>query len=508
MSEKKIRSALISVYHKDHLEPIIKLLHDHDVKLYSTGGTQKFIESFGIPVTSVESLTEYPSILGGRVKTLHPKVFGGILARRDISGDLEQMEKYHIPPIDMVVVDLYPFEETVASGAPEAEVIEKIDIGGISLIRAAAKNHKDVLVVSSMEQYAEVEQLLSAGDCTTSLADRKKFAAAAFDISSHYDTAIFNYLNDGGTINSLKVSERKAKVLRYGENPHQKGIFYGKIDEMFEQLHGKELSYNNLVDIDSAVALMDEFEGDIAFAILKHTNACGCATGKTVKEAYLKAFEADTISPFGGVLITNQAVDGEAAGEMHKLFFEILIAPDYTPEALEILKQKKNRILLIQKSGLHTKKQFKSILNGVIEQDRDLKTDAPEDLKIVTKRPTTEEENRALLFASKICKHTKSNTIVLAREGQMLASGVGQTSRVDALRQAIEKAGRFGLSLKGAVMASDAFFPFADSVEIADKAGIRAVIQPGGSIRDKDSIEYCDQHNMAMVFTGTRHFKH
>ncbi len=508
MSEKKIRSALISVYHKDHLEPIIKLLHDHDVKLYSTGGTQKFIESFGIPVTSVESLTEYPSILGGRVKTLHPKVFGGILARRDISGDLEQMEKYHIPPIDMVVVDLYPFEETVASGAPEAEVIEKIDIGGISLIRAAAKNHKDVLVVSSMEQYAEVEQLLSAGDCTTSLADRKKFAAAAFDISSHYDTAIFNYLNDGGTINSLKVSEREAKVLRYGENPHQKGIFYGKIDEMFEQLHGKELSYNNLVDIDSAVALMDEFEGDIAFAILKHTNACGCATGKTVKEAYLKAFEADTISPFGGVLITNQAVDGEAAGEMHKLFFEILIAPDYTPEALEILKQKKNRILLIQKSGLHTKKQFKSILNGVIEQDRDLKTDAPEDLKIVTKRPTTEEENRALLFASKICKHTKSNTIVLAREGQMLASGVGQTSRVDALRQAIEKAGRFGLSLKGAVMASDAFFPFADSVEIADKAGIRAVIQPGGSIRDKDSIEYCDQHNMAMVFTGTRHFKH
>ena len=508
MSEKKIRSALISVYHKDHLESIIKLLHDHDVKLYSTGGTQKFIESFGIPVTSVESLTEYPSILGGRVKTLHPKVFGGILARRDISGDLEQMEKYHIPPIDMVVVDLYPFEETVASGAPEAEVIEKIDIGGISLIRAAAKNHKDVLVVSSMEQYAEVEQLLRAGDCSTSLADRKKFAAAAFDISSHYDTAIFNYLNDGGTINSLKVSEREAKVLRYGENPHQKGIFYGKIDEMFEQLHGKELSYNNLVDIDSAVALMDEFEGDIAFAILKHTNACGCATGKTVKEAYLKAFEADTISPFGGVLITNQPVDGEAAGEMHKLFFEILIAPDYTPEALEILKQKKNRILLIQKSGLHTKKQYKSILNGVIEQDRDLKTDAPEDLKIVTKRPTTEEENRALLFASKICKHTKSNTIVLAREGQMLASGVGQTSRVDALRQAIEKAGRFGLSLKGAVMASDAFFPFADSVEIADKAGIRAVIQPGGSIRDKDSIEYCDQHNMAMVFTGTRHFKH
>ena len=508
MSVKKIQSALISVYHKDHLEPIIRLLHDHGVKLYSTGGTQRFIESLGVPVTAVEDLTEYPSILGGRVKTLHPKVFGGILARREITGDLEQMKEYHIPSIDMVVVDLYPFEETVASGASENEIIEKIDIGGISLIRAAAKNYKDVLVVSSMDQYEAVEQLLKSGGCTTSLADRKNFAAAAFDISSHYDTAIFNYLNEAGHINSLKVSEREARALRYGENPHQRGVFYGKIDEMFEQLHGKELSYNNLVDIDSAVALMEEFKGDTAFAILKHTNACGCATGKSVKEAYMKAFEADTISPFGGVLITNQTVDAEAADAMRKLFFEILIAPAFTDDALEILKQKKNRILLVQKSGLHTKKQFKSILNGVIQQDRDLKTDALEDLKTVTKRPTTDEENRALLFASKICKHTKSNTIVLAREGQMLASGVGQTSRVDALEQAIAKAGRFGLSLKGAVMASDAFFPFADSVEIADKAGISAVIQPGGSIRDKDSIEYCDQHNMAMVFTGTRHFKH
>ncbi len=508
MSEKKIRSALISVYHKDRLEPIIRLLHEHDVKLYSTGGTQKFIEGLDIPVTAVEDLTDYPSILGGRVKTLHPKVFGGILARREVSGDLDQMNEYGIPAIDMVVVDLYPFEDTVASGAPEAEVIEKIDIGGISLIRAAAKNFKDILVVSSIEQYEEIEQLLKSGDCSTDLNDRKKFAAAAFDISSHYDTAIFNYMNKEGWINSLKVSERQAKVLRYGENPHQRGVFYGALDDMFEQLHGKELSYNNLVDIDSAVALIGEFEDDTAFAILKHTNACGCATGKTVKEAYLRAFEADTISPFGGVLITNQTVDGEAADAMHKLFFEILVAPGFTEEALEILKQKKNRILLIQKSGLNTIKQFKSILNGVIEQDRDLKTDAPEDLKVVTRRPTTDEENRALLFASKICKHTKSNTIVLAREGQMLASGVGQTSRVDALQQAIAKAKHFGLSLEGAVMASDAFFPFADSVEIADKAGIKAVIQPGGSIRDKDSIEYCDQHDMAMVFTGTRHFKH
>ncbi len=508
MSVKKIRSALISVYHKDHLEPIIRLLQEHDVKLYSTGGTQKFIEGLGVPVSTVEELTEYPSILGGRVKTLHPKVFGGILARREVSGDLNQMKEYGIPAIDMVVVDLYPFEDTVASGAPEAEVIEKIDIGGISLIRAAAKNFKDVLVVSSMEQYKEIEQLLRSGNCSTKLEDRKKFAAAAFDISSHYDTAIFNYLNSEGWINSVKVSERKAKVLRYGENPHQRGVFYGELGKMFEQLHGKELSYNNLVDIDSAVALIGEFDGATAFAILKHTNACGCATGETVKEAYLKAFEADTISPFGGVLITNQAVDGEAADAMHKLFFEILIAPGFTDEALGILRQKKNRILLVQKSGLHTKKQFKSILNGVIEQDRDLKTDTLEDLKTVTTRAATDEEKRALLFASKICKHTKSNTIVLAREGQMLASGVGQTSRVDALQQAIAKAGHFGLSLEGAVMASDAFFPFADSVEIADKAGIKAVIQPGGSIRDKDSIEYCDQHGMAMVFTGIRHFKH
>ena len=508
MSAKKINSALISVYHKDNLEPIIKLLHEHGVQLFSTGGTQKFIEEAGVPCTAVEDLTSYPSILGGRVKTLHPKVFGGILSRRDNDGDLDQMMQYEIPSIDMVVVDLYPFEATVASGASEQDIIEKIDIGGISLIRAAAKNFKDVLVVSSMEQYVEVEETLRNQKCETTIEQRKLFAAKAFDISSNYDTAIFKYMNAADEITSFKNSTRTGKVLRYGENPHQQGIFFGNLDEMYDQIHGKELSYNNLVDIDAAECLIEEFEGETAFAILKHTNACGCATGETVKEAYLKAFEADTVSAFGGVLATNKVVDADAAEELHKLFFEILSAPDYTEEALEILKQKKNRILLVKKQKLETKKQFKSILNGVIEQDRDLKTDKLEDLELVTERPATDEEKKALIFASKVCKHTKSNTIVLAKEGQLIASGVGQTSRVDALKQAIEKANAFGLSLDGAVMASDAFFPFPDCVEIAHTVGIKAVIQPGGSIRDKDSINYCDKHKMSMVFTGTRHFKH
>lgn len=508
MSVKKITSALISVYHKDNLEPIIKLLHENGVKLFSTGGTQKFIEEAGIPVTAVEDLTSYPSILGGRVKTLHPKVFGGILSRRDHDGDIAQMGEYDIPSIDMVIVDLYPFEATVASGAEEQDIIEKIDIGGISLIRAAAKNFKDVLVVSSMEQYLDVEEMLRSQNCETSTDQRKLYAAKAFDISSHYDSAIFGYMNAEDSIKSFKNSRRKSKVLRYGENPHQQGVFYGDLEDMFEQIHGKELSYNNLVDIDAAVCLIEEFKDETAFAILKHTNACGCATGETVKEAYLKAFEADTVSAFGGVLITNKEVDAAAAEELHKLFFEILSAPSYTEEALEILKKKKNRILLVKKAELDTEKQFKSILNGIIEQDRDLKTDELEDLEVVTARPTSDEENVALIFASKVCKHTKSNTIILANDGQLIASGVGQTSRVDALKQAIEKAGAFGLSLEGAVMASDAFFPFPDCVEIANGVGIKAVIQPGGSIRDKDSIEYCDKNKMAMVFTGTRHFKH
>jgi phosphoribosylaminoimidazolecarboxamide formyltransferase/IMP cyclohydrolase len=508
MSRKKIQSALISVFHKDNLQPIIEVLHQHNVQLFSTGGTHKFIEENGAPCTKVEDITGYPSILGGRVKTLHPKVFGGILSRRDQDSDLDQMLEYQIPAIDLVVVDLYPFEATVAAGANDHEIIEKIDIGGISLIRAAAKNFKDVLVVSSMEQYGEVEETLRNQACETSLRQRRLYAAKAFDISSDYDTAIFAYLNADGQIGRFKNSTRESKVLRYGENPHQNGIFYGNLNEMYDQIHGKELSYNNLVDIDAAECLIEDFEEETAFAILKHTNACGCATGASVKEAYLKAFEADPVSAFGGVLATNKVVDAPAAEELHKLFFEILSAPDFTEEALEILEKKKNRILLKKKKNLDSKKQFKSILNGVIEQDRDLKTDTLEDLKLATERAVTDEEKEALLFASKICKHTKSNTIVLAKKGQLIASGVGQTSRVDALRQAIEKASSFGLSLDGAVMASDAFFPFPDCVEIANDAGIKAVVQPGGSIRDKDSIDYCDKHQMAMVLTGTRHFKH
>jgi phosphoribosylaminoimidazolecarboxamide formyltransferase/IMP cyclohydrolase len=508
MSIKKINSALISVYHKDNLEPIIKLLHEHGVQLFSTGGTQKFIEDNGVPCTKVEDLTSYPSILGGRVKTLHPKVFGGILSRRDNDGDLNQMKEYEIPSIDMVVVDLYPFEATVASGACEQDIIEKIDIGGISLIRAAAKISRTFWWCLPWSNMGEVEETLRNQACETSLRQRRLYAAKAFDISSDYDTAIFAYLNADGQIGRFKNSTRESKVLRYGENPHQKGVFYGNLDEMYDQIYGKELSYNNLVDIDAAECLIEEFEEETAFAILKHTNACGCATGASVKEAYLKAFEADPVSAFGGVLATNKVVDAPAAEELHKLFFEILSAPDFTEEALEILEKKKNRILLKKKKNLDSKKQFKSILNGVIEQDRDLTTDTIEDMKLATEKTATDEEIEALLFASKICKHTKSNTIVLARKGQLIASGVGQTSRVDALRQAIEKASSFGLSLEGAVMASDAFFPFPDCVEIANNAGIKAVIQPGGSIRDKDSIDYCDKNQMTMVLTGTRHFKH
>ena len=508
MSEVKIKAALISVYYKDHLEPIIATLKKNNVKIYSTGGTQKFIEEQGAEVTAVEDLTGYPSILGGRVKTLHPKVFGGILGRRSLKEDAAQMQQYEIPEVDLVIVDLYPFEATVASGAAHQDIIEKIDIGGISLIRAAAKNYQDVLIVSSRDQYKEVQSILEGSQCTTTLEQRRNFAAKAFDISSHYDTAIFHYLNREEDIKTFKQSVQNGQVLRYGENPHQEGVYYGGIEQMFDQLNGKELSYNNLVDIDAAVNLIEEFPSETAFAILKHTNACGCATGSTVKDAYQKAFAADTVSAFGGVLITNKTVDKAAAEEMHSLFFEILVAPDFDSDALEILTQKKNRILLKQKQGLLQKKQFKSLLNGVIEQDRDLKTDSQKSFKLVTKKATSAGQNKALVFAAKVCKHTKSNTIVLAKDGQLLASGVGQTSRVDALKQAIEKAKAFNMNLNGAVMASDAFFPFPDCVEIAHKAGIDAVVQPGGSIKDQDSIDFCDANGMAMVFTGTRHFKH
>ncbi|MBW3467161.1 bifunctional phosphoribosylaminoimidazolecarboxamide formyltransferase/IMP cyclohydrolase [Arthrospiribacter ruber] len=508
MANKKIQSALISVYYKDNLEPIIALLKSHGVKIYSTGGTQKFIEEQGAEVIPVEDLTGYPSIFGGRVKTLHPKVFGGILHRRDHEGDLGQAREYDIPAIDLVIVDLYPFEETVASGAGEADIIEKIDIGGISLIRAAAKNFKDVTIIASKAQYSELEERLRTQDGATTLEDRRYFAAQAFQVSSHYDSHIFNYFNRTEEIPALKISENKAKALRYGENPHQAAHFYGNLEEMFEQLNGKELSYNNLVDIDAAVALIAEFKGETAFAILKHTNACGCAVAGTVKEAYQKAFAADTTSAFGGVLVTNQNVDLAAAEEMNSLFFEVLIAPSFDEDALALLKSKKNRILLLQKIDAPGTKQIKTLLNGVIEQDKDLKTETKADFKVVTQHAPSEYEKDALVFAAKVCKHTKSNTIVLSNENQLLASGVGQTSRVDALRQALEKAKSFGFDLAGAVMASDAFFPFPDCVEIAHGAGITAVVQPGGSIKDQDSIDFCDAHGMSMVMTGVRHFKH
>jgi len=508
MPSRKITRALVSVYYKDNLDPIIHELARQGVEFVSTGGTQDFIEKLGYPVIPVEKLTGYPSIFGGRVKTLHPAVFGGILYRRDDAADLKQAGEFNISAIDLVIVDLYPFEETVAKGGTEDEIVEKIDIGGISLIRGAAKNFRDVLIVSERTQYQELLGLLKTKNGSSEISDRKRFAAKAFDVTSHYDTAIFNYFNQEQGISSFKASIQQGKVLRYGENPHQQGVFFGDLESLFDQLNGKELSYNNLVDVDAAINLVKEFDGETAFVIIKHTNACGVATGANVKEAYLKAFQADTISAFGGVLATNQKIDLAAAEEINKLFFEILIATEFDENALTLLKSKKNRILLKQKQNLTAKKQFKSLLNGVIEQDLDLKTDSKEDLKQATKRAATSEEVDALLFASKICKHTKSNTIILAVNGQLLSSGVGQTSRVDALKQAIEKAGSFGFELKGAVMASDAFFPFPDCVEIANQHGIKAVIQPGGSIKDQDSVDFCDRHDMAMVFTGVRHFKH
>ena len=508
MSTVKIKRALISVFYKDNLEPIIHELAKANVEFISTGGTQEFIEKLGYKVIPVESLTGFPSIFGGRVKTLHPAVFGGILYRRDDAEHIKQSTAYEIEAIDLVIVDLYPFEETVQKGGSEAEVIEKIDIGGISLIRAAAKNFQDVLIVSSRSQYESLLKLLISGNCSSRLDERRYFAAMAFDVTSHYDSAIFSHFNTTASIPSFKKSIQQGRALRYGENPHQQGKYYGDLDGLVEQLHGKELSYNNLVDIDAALNLIKEFGGETGFVIIKHTNACGVATGPTVQDAYLKAFQADTISAFGGVLASNHPIDLASATEINKLFFEILIAPGYDQQALALLKSKKNRMLLLQTKPLSEKKQFKSLLNGVIEQDLDLKTDSLEDLKVVTKRAPTEKETDALLFASKICKHTKSNTIILAVNGQLLASGVGQTSRVDALRQAVEKARTFGFDLKGSAMASDAFFPFPDCVQIAHENGIDIVIQPGGSVKDQESIDYCNAHNMAMVFTGIRHFKH
>jgi len=507
MSDKRtIKNALISVFHKDGLTPIVKKLTELGVKIYSTGGTQSFIEEQGIAVNRVEDLTTYPSILGGRVKTLHPNVFGGILSRRELASDKEQLEQYNIPEFDLVIVDLYPFEKTVSSGASEQDIIEKIDIGGISLIRAAAKNFKDVLIVSEMSQYVETLEILNNNGASTNMAERKKFAGTAFNVSSHYDTVIFNYFNTDNTT-ALKESIREGKTLRYGENPHQKGTFYGDLAEMFSKLNGKELSYNNLLDVDAAVNLISEFE-ETTFVVLKHNNACGLASRTNLLDAWNAALAGDPTSAFGGVLITNKEVDLATAEEINKLFYEVLIAPSFANDALELLKGKKNRVLLQQNEVALPKAQFRTVLNGVLHQDKDLKSDAITDMVTATKLAPTQEQLTDLVFASKVCKHTKSNTIVFAKGKQLFASGVGQTSRVDALKQAVEKAKNFGFDLNGSVMASDAFFPFPDCVELADNAGIKAVIQPGGSIKDQLSIDYCDANNMAMVLTGTRHFKH
>lgn len=504
---KTIKSALISVFHKDGLEPIVKKLNDLNVSIYSTGGTEKFIRDLGIEVIPVEDVTSYPSILGGRVKTLHPKVFGGILNRQDHDGDVAEMEEFQIPQLDLVIVDLYPFEKTVASGASEQDIVEKIDIGGISLIRAAAKNFKDTFIVSSMDQYDAFLSMISESEGATTLSDRKKFAAKAFNISSHYDTAIFNYFNEDEV--AFKASETVSKTLRYGENPHQKGYFFGDLEAMFDKLHGKELSYNNLLDVDAAVNLMNEFTGEApTFAILKHNNACGFAQRDTVHKAYVDALAGDPVSAFGGILISNTTIDKATAEEIHSLFCEVVIAPSFDQDALEILKGKKNRIILVQKEIELPNQIVRTSLNGLLVQDKDNKTDRVEDLSYATENKPSEKELEDLIFASKICKHTKSNTIVLAKNKQLCASGTGQTSRVDALRQAIEKATNFGFDLQGAVMASDAFFPFPDCVEIADNAGIKSVIQPGGSIKDQLSIDYCNSNSLSMVFTGTRHFKH
>jgi len=503
---KKIKRALVSVFHKEGLDEILMKLHREGVSFVSTGGTQTFIESLGIPCDAVEDLTGYPSILGGRVKTLHPKVFGGILTRRDNEKDNEQITEYKIPEIDLVIVDLYPFEDTVASGAEEQAIIEKIDIGGISLIRAAAKNFNDVVIVASKGQYKPLLQLLDEQGAVTSLQDRKWFAKEAFMVSSGYDSAIFNYF-DGGEGSAFRCAVNDAKHLRYGENPHQKGLFYGNFEEMFEQLQGKEISYNNLLDIDAAVTLISEFD-ELTFAILKHNNACGIASRATVLEAWKDALAGDPVSAFGGILITNTLINKEVAEEINKIFFEVIIAPDYDTDALEELMQKKNRIILIRKESKTSGMQFRSLLNGVLVQDKDLSIQTAADLEPITDKQPSASEVEDLLFANKLVKNSKSNAITLVKNKQLCASGIGQTSRVDSLRQAIEKAASFGFDLKGAVMASDAFFPFPDCVEIADQAGITAVVQPGGSINDKLSVAYCNEHGVAMVKTGVRHFKH
>ncbi len=507
MDSKKIKSALVSVFSKDGLEEIVRELDNQGVVIYSTGGTYEYIKGLGIDAVTVESLTGYPSILGGRVKTLHPKVFGGILSRRDMYSDGEQLREYEIPEIDLVIVDLYPFEKTVASNASEQDIIEKIDIGGISLIRAAAKNFNDVVIVPSMDYYAEFLKLYKENDGQTSLEIRRRFAAYAFNVSSHYDTAIFNYFNRKEEIANFKYSSTAGMGLRYGENPHQKGFYYGKLSDCFDQLNGKEISYNNLIDIDAAISLIDDFEAP-AFAILKHNNACGMAVRNDLLDAWKDTLAGDPVSAFGGIIVTNRTITKEVAEEMHKIFFEVCIAPDYEAEALEILKGKKNRIILKRKEFAKNDVMFRSALNGALVQEKDNVVPTIDEMKSVTTTVISPEMAEDLVFATILVKHTKSNAIVLAKGKQLLASGTGQTSRVDALRQAIAKAKSFGFDLNGAVMASDAFFPFADCVEIAHAEGIAGVVHPGGSIHDQDSIDYCQNNGMAMAITGKRHFKH
>lgn len=507
MREKRIKSALISVFYKDGLEEIVSFLHKSGVKIYSTGGTYSFISDLGIPVTQVEELTTYPSILGGRVKTLHPSVFGGILARRSNEEDAGQLKKYNIPEIDLVIVDLYPFEETVAKSSEEQELIEKIDIGGISLIRAAAKNYNDVLIISERKQYKALFDLLAGKKCFTDIEDRRYFATRAFQVSSNYDTAIFKYFNTDTGITAFRESIDTASHLRYGENPHQKGVFYGDIDALFEKLHGKEISYNNLLDIESAINLIDDFD-ETTCVVIKHNNACGLASRSTMKESWIKALECDPLSAYGGVIIANETIGADTATEIDKIFFEIVIAPGFSEEALTILKKKKNRIILLRKQAGQRTSQFRALLNGVLWQESDRSTEKEEDMNPVTLRKPGKKEYEDLVFANKVVKHSKSNAIVLAKDKQLCASGIGQTSRVDALKQAIDKARTFNFDLSGAVLASDAFFPFADSVEIAHKAGITSVVQPGGSVRDQDTIDFCNANDIAMVFTGIRHFKH
>lgn len=504
---EEIKRALISVFYKDGLEDIVKKLASLNIEIYSTGGTYNFIKSLGVDVKTVESLTSYPSILGGRVKTLHPKVFGGILARRDNNEDKQQLSEYSIPEFDLVIVDLYPFEQTVKSGASEADIIEKIDIGGISLIRAAAKNYKDVLIVPSVERYAELMEVLNKDNGKTSIETRRRFATYAFLTSSHYDTMIFNYFNQQTSLDAFTQNYYNPTSLRYGENPHQKGMFFGNLDEDFVQLHGKEISYNNIGDIDAACNLIDDFS-ETTFAIIKHNNACGIATRDTLNQAYIDALACDPVSAFGGVFVTNRKIDITTAEQMNKMFMEVCIAPSYDKDALELLFSKKNRIILQRKQINKNKYTFRSALNGVLFQERDIKVETIEEIKSITNRQFTDKEKQDLIFANILVKHTKSNAIVIAKNKQILASGTGQTSRVDALKQAIEKAKSFGFDLHGAVMASDAYFPFKDCVTIAHQEGIDLIIQPGGSIRDKESIDFCQENNMAMAMTGFRHFRH